>query len=83
MAADVEATVESLDHPVDNAPVRPMTGWAALQLTTGPLELHYGSILQLLISGGITFMLGGPVGAFILGLHLFISIRVFRKAAVQ
>jgi hypothetical protein len=58
-------------------------GWAALQLTTGALELHYGSILQLLFSGAIVFVLGGPVGAFILGLYLFVSIRVFGRHSTE
>jgi hypothetical protein len=56
-------------------------GWLALQLTVEGLELHYGSILQLLISGGIVFVLGGPVGAFILGAYLFVSIRIFGRHA--
>ena len=54
-------------------------GWAALWLTDDVLHLGYGSILQLLISGAITFTLGGPVGAFILGLYLFVSIRIFGR----
>jgi hypothetical protein len=58
-------------------------GWTALRLTTGALELHYGSVLQLLISGAITFLLGGPVGAFILGLYLFTSIRVFGRHSTE
>ena len=58
-------------------------GWLALRLTTGALELHYGSTIQLLISGAITFLLGGPVGAFILGLYLFVSIRVFGRHSTE
>jgi hypothetical protein len=58
-------------------------GWLALRFTTGALELHYGSILQLLISGAITFLLGGPVGAFILGVYLFTSIRFFGRHSTE
>lgn len=58
-------------------------GWTALRFTTGVLELHYGSILQLLLSGAITFLLGGPVGAFILGVYLFISIRFFGRHSTE
>jgi hypothetical protein len=58
-------------------------GWLALRLTTGALGLHYGSALQLLISGAITFSLGGPVGAFILGLYLFVSIRLFGRHSTE
>lgn len=56
-----------------------MVGWLALQITTRGLDLGYGSISQLLASGFITFTLGGPVGAFLLGVYLFVSIRVFGR----
>jgi hypothetical protein len=56
-----------------------MVGWIALLLTVNVLELGYGRILQLLVSGAITFTLGGPVGAFILGLYLFVSVRLFGR----
>ena len=54
-------------------------GWLALLLTVQGFDLAYGSIAQLLLSGLITFVLGGPVGAFILGVYLFVSIRVFGR----
>jgi hypothetical protein len=54
-------------------------GWLALQLTVRGFELTYGSIAQLLLSGLITFVLGGPVGSFILGVYLFVSIRIFGR----
>ncbi len=54
-------------------------GWLALRFTTEVLDLYYGSIVQLLTSGLIVFVLGGPVGAFILGVYLFVSIRVFQR----
>jgi hypothetical protein len=54
-------------------------GWLALLLTVSGFDLAYGSIAQLLLSGLITFLLGGPVGAFILGAYLFVSIRVFGR----
>jgi len=56
-----------------------MVGWVALLLTVRGFDLYYGSISQLLISGLIVFTLGGPVGAFILGVYLFVSIRVFGR----
>jgi hypothetical protein len=56
-----------------------MVGWVALLLTVKGFDLGYGTISQLLLSGLITFTLGGPVGAFILGVYLFVSIRVFRR----
>jgi hypothetical protein len=56
-----------------------MVGWLALRLTVHGFDLSYGSISQLLLSGLITFVLGGPVGAFILGVYLFVSIRIFGR----
>jgi hypothetical protein len=54
-------------------------GWIALLLTVNAFDLSYGSTVQLLLSGIITFLLGGPVGSFILGVYLFTSIRVFGR----
>ena len=54
-------------------------GWLALLLTVNAFDLAYGSIAQLLFSGLVTFIVGGPVGAFILGVYLFVSIRVFGR----
>jgi hypothetical protein len=54
-------------------------GWIALLITVRLFDMHYGDLSQLLLSGLITFVLGGPVGAFILGVYLFVSIRVFRR----
>ena len=56
-----------------------MVGWLALSLTVRVFDLGYGTISQLLLSGLITFMLGGPVGSFFLGVYLFVSIRVFGR----
>jgi hypothetical protein len=50
-----------------------------LLLTTKGLDLGYGTISQLLASGVITFVLGGPAGALILGVYLFVSIRLFGR----
>ena len=56
-----------------------MVGWIALLLTVRGFDLGYGDTSQLLLSGLITFVLGGPVGSFILGVYLFVSIRVFGR----
>jgi hypothetical protein len=56
-----------------------MVGWAALLLTVQAFDLGYGTIAQLALSGLITFVAGGPVGAFILGVYLFVSIRIFGR----
>ena len=56
-------------------------GWVALLLTVRGFDLAYGSIPQLLLSGFVTFLVGGPVGSFILGVYLFVSIRIFGRHA--
>jgi hypothetical protein len=56
-----------------------MVGWVALLLTVQGLELHYGSSLQLLVSGLVTVILGAVAGSYILGLYLFVSIRLFGR----
>jgi hypothetical protein len=56
-----------------------MVGWLALLITVKLIELPYGAVSQLLLSGLITFVLGGPAGTFILGVYLFVSIRLFGR----
>jgi Calcineurin-like phosphoesterase len=56
-----------------------LVGWAALLLTERAFDLAYGSTLQLLASGLITVCLGAVAGSFILGVYLFVSIRVFGR----
>ena len=66
-------------HAVSHLAAAFVVGWLALLLTLNVFELGYGTIPQLLISGLITFIVGGPVGAFILGVYLFVSIRLFGR----
>ncbi len=66
-------------HAVSHLAAAFVVGWLALLLTLNVFELGYGTIPQLLISGLITFVVGGPVGAFILGVYLFVSIRLFGR----
>jgi len=56
-----------------------LVGWFALLLTVQAFDLSYGSILQLLVSGLITVVLGAVAGSFILGVYLFVSIRIFGR----
>jgi hypothetical protein len=56
-----------------------LVGWLAVLLTVRLLDLAYGSVSQLLLAGGVTFVLGALVGSFILGAYLFVSIRVFGR----
>jgi hypothetical protein len=54
-------------------------GWLALSVTTRGLGLEFGTVPQLLAAGGITFLLGGVVGALILGMYLFVSVQFFGR----
>ena len=56
-----------------------LVGWFALLLTVQAFDLSYGSIVQLLVSGLITVVLGAVAGSFILGVYLFVSIRIFGR----
>jgi hypothetical protein len=60
-----------------------MVGWWALLLTVRVFDLVYGSSLQLLVSGLVTFIAGGVAGSFILGIYLFVSIRVFGRHSTE
>jgi hypothetical protein len=60
-----------------------MVGWCALLITVQWFDLHYGSLLQLLLSGLTAVLLGAVVGPFILGLYLFVSIRVFGRHSTE
>jgi hypothetical protein len=54
-------------------------GWVALLLTVRVFDLYYGGVLQLLVSGLITVLLGAVAGSFILGVYLFVSIRLLGR----
>jgi hypothetical protein len=56
-----------------------MVGWCALLLTERGLDLRYASTVQLLASGVVTLTLGAVTGSFILGVYLFLSIRLFGR----
>ena len=58
-------------------------GWLAILLTTRWLALEFGSIAQMLLSGLITFVGGGAVGALVLGAYLFLSLRIFGRHATE
>ncbi|MEJ0086224.1 MAG: hypothetical protein WDO72_11105 [Pseudomonadota bacterium] len=60
-----------------------LVGWCALLITVRGFDLHYGSLLQLLLSGLVAVILGAIVGPFILGLYLFASIRIFGRHSTE
>jgi hypothetical protein len=66
-------------HAVSHLAAAFAVGWLALLLTLHVFDLGYGTVAQLLLSGLITFVVGGPVGSFILGVYLFVSIRIFGR----
>ena len=54
-------------------------GWLSLLLTTRGWGLHFGDISQMLISGVLTFLGGAIAGSMVLGIYLFLSLRVFGR----
>jgi hypothetical protein len=58
-------------------------GWLALLITTDGLGLTFGTSTQLLISGAITFVVGGFVGSLVMGAYLLVSLQVFRRHSEQ
>ncbi len=54
-------------------------GWLALLVTTRWLGLPFGTVPQMLASGAITFVGGGIAGSVVLGLYLFVSLRLFGR----
>ncbi|MCB1623152.1 MAG: hypothetical protein KDI32_01095 [Pseudomonadales bacterium] len=56
-------------------------GWLGLLVTTQAMGLAFATLPQLLVAGAITFLLGGLVGAWIIGLYLFVSLQFFGRHA--
>jgi hypothetical protein len=54
-------------------------GWLALLLTVRGFHLRFGGTSQLLLSALITVPLGAVAGSFILGLYLFVSVRILGR----
>jgi hypothetical protein len=54
-------------------------GWLALVVTTRWFGMPFGGIGQMLASAAITFVGGGIAGSVVLGLYLFVSLRVFGR----
>ena len=54
-------------------------GWLALIVTTRWFGLPFGDIAQMLVSAVITFVGGGIAGSLVLGLYLFVSLRIFGR----
>ncbi len=71
--------VGGASHAVLHLAAAFMVGWLSLLITVRGFDMAYGSLAQLLLSGVITFVLGGPVGTFILGIYLFVSIRLLGR----
>ncbi len=54
-------------------------GWLTLVVTTRWLDMPFGTIAQMLTSAVITFVGGGIAGSIVLGLYLFLSLRIFGR----
>jgi hypothetical protein len=70
-------------HALSHLAAAFLVGWCAYLLTTDVLDLSYGSITQLLVSGLFTFVVGAIVGGFIVGAYLFISLQVFGRHSTE
>ncbi|MEO7775584.1 MAG: hypothetical protein ABIT36_12465 [Steroidobacteraceae bacterium] len=57
--------------------------WTSLLITVHVLGMSFGSVLQLLASGALTFVAGGVVGSFIVGVYLLISLQVFGRHSTE
>jgi hypothetical protein len=53
--------------------------WLASIFTVEMLGLEFASTAQLLLAGLLTFLAGGPVGGFIIGVYLLVSIQLFGR----
>ena len=56
-------------------------GWVALLVTTRWWGLHFGDISQMLVSGLIVYCGGALLGSLVLGVYLFLSLRIFGRHA--
>lgn len=66
-------------HAVMHLSAAFIVGWGALLLTVRVFDLYYGGVVQLLVAGLITVVAGAAVGSFLLGVYLFVSIRVLGR----
>jgi hypothetical protein len=66
-------------HAMSHLAAAFLVGWLALLLTVRVFDFSYGSDLQLLVSGLITVLLGAFVGSFLLGIYLFLSVRLLGR----
>ena len=72
-----------ISHALSHLLVAFGLGWIALRLTTELLGLGFGDILQMLLSACITFIGGGVAGSMVLGIYLFLSLRIFGRHAEE
>jgi hypothetical protein len=68
-----------IGHAVSHLGAAFGVAWAALLVTTQLLGLEFGDLTQMLVAAAVTFCLGGPAGAFVLGLYLLVSLQVFGR----
>jgi hypothetical protein len=70
-------------HALAHLVVAFLVGWVALLTTVNLFDMSFGSVVQLLTAGCMTFLLGGVAGAFILGFYLLISIRFLGRHSTE
>jgi hypothetical protein len=72
-----------MTHAVAHLSAAFIIGWGALLFTTSMLGLEYGGIRQLALAGAMTFVSGGIVGSFIMGIYLLLSVQIFGRHSEQ
>lgn len=71
--------IGGVTHAVAHLFAALVLAWIAARFTTEWLALPFGSVLQLLLAGALTFVLGGVVGGVLLGIYLLVSVQVFGR----
>ncbi len=70
-----------IGHALSHLAAAFLLGWVTVLLTTRMLALPFGELPQMLVSAVILFFGGGFAGAVVLGLYLFLSLRLFGRHA--
>lgn len=73
--------IGGVSHALSQLGAAFIVGWTAFWVTTELMGLVYTSWLQLLLSGALTFVLGGVAGGVMMGGYLFVSVQLFGRHA--
>jgi hypothetical protein len=71
--------IGGVSHALSQLVAAFIVGWWAYVLTVRGLGLSFASTGQLALSGLLTFIFGGLLGGFMMGLYLLVSVQVFGR----